>query len=131
MIILCKHQALRLAGGAYPGFFRLAAQIDVLIETVDPTNEAAVDGTVAEIRQIFDTIDWLPLPFQAILDGKTYLPKNKIRPDLFGKQGFLRSGDYRRHFFGTASMRDVVQAFIREKVAYTTLALNTRRLFAK
>jgi len=123
--------ALRLAGGAYPAFFALAAQIDRLIEAVDPFDEAAVDQTVMQIRALFDSIDWLPLPFKAVLEGKTSLPKNKLRPDLFGNQGFLRHGDYRRHFFGKASMLDVVQAFIHEKLIYTELSLNTRRFLAR
>lgn len=121
-------QALRLAGGAFPGFFALAAQVDELIEVVDPFNEAAVEATATQIRALFETIDWLPHPFQAVLNGKTFLPKWKIRPDLFGGQGFLRSGEYRQHFFGNATMSDVAQAFLREKVEYTTLSLNVRRL---
>jgi len=121
---------LRLAGGAFPNFFALANKIDQLMETVDPADPAAVDATVAQIRAHFAEIDWLPIPFQAILDGKTYLPRNKIRPDLFGSQGFLRHGDYRRHFFGDASMLDVIQAFLHEKFVYTTLSLNARRLWA-
>lgn len=122
--------SLRLAGGGFPEFFALAQWIDALIEAVDPHDEAAVDLTVAQIRAIFAEIDWLPLPFQAILDGKTYLPKNKIRPDLFGRQGFLRHGEYRQHFFGNASMFDVIQAFLHEKVMYTALTLNARKLWA-
>ncbi len=119
---------LRLAGGAFPEFSTLANQIDDLIEAVDPANEAAVDDTVAAIRHAFAQIDWLPLPFQDILAGKRYLPKHKLRPDIFGRRGFMRSGAYRRHFFGSASMQAVIRAFVRETFVYTTLALNVRRL---
>ncbi|HRW05709.1 MAG TPA: tryptophan 7-halogenase, partial [Caldilineaceae bacterium] len=123
--------ALRLAGGAFPAFFTLANQIDTLIEAVDPQNEEAVDATVAKIQTLFSAIDWLPLPFQEILAGKTSLPKHKVRPDLFGHHGFMREGDYRRHFFGTASMRMVVQAFLRDKLTYAEAALNARRLLTR
>lgn len=122
---------LRLAGGGFPVFFALANQIDALVEAVDPRDEEAVDATVARIRALFASVDWLPLPFQAVLDGKTSLPKNKLRPDLFGSQGFLRHGDYRRHFFGEASIRDVIQAFLHEKLVYNTTTLNARRLWAE
>lgn len=121
--------ALRLVGGAYPGFFTLAHQIDTLIEAVDPADEADVTQTVAQIRTLFADIEWLPLPFQAILDGKTSLPKNKLRLDLFGHHGFLRSGAYRQHFFGDASTRDLIQAFLHEKLIYNAMTLNARRLW--
>lgn len=125
-------QALRLAGGGFAGFTQLAEQIDQLVETVDPTDDAAVDSIVKQITALFTGINWLPLPFQEVLEGKTYLSKNKIRPDLFQpKNGFLRSGAYREHFFGNASMLDVIQAFVKEKMTYATLPLTLRRMQAR
>ena len=119
---------LKLAGGGFPEFDQIASQIDAIIEQVDPNDEAAVDRAVTTMKKIFAEITWLPIPFQAILDGATSLPKNKIRPDLFKKgQGFMRDGAYREHFFGDNRMGDVIRAFIQEKWHYSTPMLNRRR----
>lgn len=119
---------LHLAGGGFGDFDRLAQTIDQIVDATDPSSDASVERAVVNIRAAFDAIDWLPLPFGEILDGKTFLPKNKVRFDLLGKdQGFLRNGDYRRHFFGAHTMFDVARAFLSEKFKYSTYTLNLRR----
>ncbi|MCA9947885.1 MAG: hypothetical protein KC449_30595, partial [Anaerolineales bacterium] len=77
-----KLVTLKLVGGGYAEFDEVANKVDSLIEQVDPGDETAVNQTVAEINQIFRNLTWIADPFVALLDGKTYLPKNKIRLSL-------------------------------------------------
>ncbi len=121
---------LRLVGGGFDDFERIANQVYALVEAVDPHDEAAVDATVAQIRTLLDDVSWMPLPFRAILAGKNHLPRTKIRLDLFQKkQGFLRDGAYREHFFGNHSMLDIARAFVDETLHYSAPALAVRRRF--
>ncbi|MBN1666108.1 MAG: NAD(P)/FAD-dependent oxidoreductase [Anaerolineales bacterium] len=95
----------RLAGGGFEDFFEIQEQIDALFEAVDPEDEADVERTVTRARTLFAAFPWLPRPFQAVLDGKNHLPRNKFRLTLFKKQsGFMGSAAYRRHFFGDMSL---------------------------
>jgi FADH2 O2-dependent halogenase len=98
----------QLAGGGFDGFFEIQEQVDVLFEAVNPDDEADVDRMVAEANELFAAFKWLPKPFQAILDGKNHLPRNKFRLTLFNKEdGFMGSGSYRQHFFGDLSLLDL------------------------
>ena len=125
---------LKLAGGGFPEFTRIADQIDGLIEACDPADEAAVDRTVAEIQAIFAGVDWLPLAFRRVLAGKNHLPANKLRLSLLaGNESFLKTGAYRRHFFGESTMWDVARIFVQEKVKYAAPVLQwqKRRIWGK
>ena len=125
---------LKLAGGGFPEFARIADQIDGLIEACDPADEAAVDRTVAEIQAIFAGVDWLPLAFRRVLAGKNHLPANKLRLSLLaGNESFLKTGAYRRHFFGESTMWDVARIFVQEKVKYAAPVLQwqKRRIWGK
>ncbi len=71
---------------------------------------------------------WLPKPFQAILDGKNYLPKNKFRLTLFNKEdGFMGSGPYRNHFFGDLSLLDLGLKAAEDMLFYSRPYLKWRR----
>ena len=122
-------QGLRLAGGGFADFERLADQIDTLVEGVNLADEAEVAQVVAEIKGHMLNIDWLPRPFAKVLAGKTYLPKNKLRLGLLNqKRGFMGQGAYRRHFFGNnPSTPTLLKVFLREKVRYSGAGLNLRR----
>jgi len=125
---------LKLAGGGFPEFTRIADQIDGLIEACDPADEAAVDRTVVEIQAIFAEVDWLPLAFRRVLAGKNHLPANKLRLSLLaGNESFLKTGAYRRHFFGESTMWDVARIFVQEKVKYAAPVLQwqKRRIWGK
>ncbi len=125
---------LKLVGGGFAEFDEVAAQVDTLIEAVDLADETAVDQTVAEIRAIFSGLGWMPEPFHALLRGKTYLPKNKIRLGLLNPEtGFMGSGAYRAHFFEDLSLLDLGRFGVREKVRYAApvLAWQQRRLYRK
>ncbi len=116
---------LKLVGGGYAAFDEVADRVDRLIEQVDPHDETAVATTVREITQIFRSLSWIADPFLALLDGKTYLPKNKIRLSLLRPgQGFMRSGAYKAHFFGDLTMRDLLIYGLKEKVRYARPFLN-------
>lgn len=125
---------LRLVGGGFSEFATLSERIDTLIEAVDPADEAAVDRTVAEIRTLYAGFPWLPWAFQQVLAGRNHLPANKLRLSLLRQTtGFMGSGAYRRHFFGTASMREVASFFLSETVKYsaTRVKLQKRRSFRR
>jgi FADH2 O2-dependent halogenase len=118
---------LRLVGGSFPEFAELEEKVYAEIENVDPLDEAAVDGAVARVREVYRGIDWMPLPFEAVLEGKTALPRAKLRPDLLDAQkGFMRTGAYRRHFFGDRSFLAVTTAFVRELMTYSSLGVRLR-----
>lgn len=125
---------LKLVGGSFAEFDTVAGRVNQIMETVDVTNDTAVAAAVADINQIFRALDWIADPFIALLDGKTYLPRNKIRLSLLkpGK-GFMGKGAYKEHFFGRLTIRDLLMYGIREKVRYArpTLARQHKALYKK
>lgn len=118
----------RLAGGGFEGFFQIQEKIDALFEQVNPEDEDDVDRVVAEAQALFAEFPWLPKPFQAVLDGKNHLPRNKIRLNLLNKEdGFMGSGDYRQHFFGDLSFFDLLGKGGRDQFQYSRLVLKWQR----
>ena len=116
---------LKLVGGGYAGFDAVADQVDRIMETVDLDDDDAISAAAAEIDSIFRGLEWIPDPFVALLDGKTYLPKNKIRLSLLKPgEGFMRQGAYREHFFGTMTMPDVLAYGVRERLRFARPALS-------
>ena len=123
---------LKLVGGGYPEFEEVADRVDRIIEAVNPEADTAVTAAVAEINQIFRGLSWIADPFVALLDGKTYLPKNKIRLSLLKPgEGFMRSGAYKAHFFGDLNMIDLLQYGAKEKLKFARpyLAWQHKKLY--
>jgi FADH2 O2-dependent halogenase len=119
---------LRLVGGGFSEFKKLADQIDTIIEAVDPCDEAAVDRAVAEIRALYAPLPWMPWAFQQVLAGKNHLPANKLRLSLLKQNtGFMGGGAYRKHFFGDASLVEVARFFVSESLKYSTSAQTMRK----
>lgn len=117
-------QKLRLSGGGFDGYQHVAEAVDRIVESLDLEKSDDVAAALVQIRNVFDSINWMPLPFQAVLDGHTHLPKNKLRIDLLNrKQGFMRSGDYRQHFFRDHSLFGISAAFVDEWRRYSKPAL--------
>ncbi len=117
-------QNLRLVGGGFEDFKRLADKIDMLIEQSDPTSEEVVDKTVSEIRNLFLSLDWLPDAFRETLKGKMYLPENKLHWKLLQcDKGFMGHGAFRKHFFNNAATLDLMKTFLGEKFNYSTSAV--------
>ena len=116
---------LKLVGGGYAGFDAVAARVDGIMEKVDAAVDSEVNAAVSEISHIFRSLDWIADPFVALLDGKTYLPKNKIRLSLLKPgEGFMRGGAYREHFFGKLTMADILRYGAAEKVRYARPVLD-------
>jgi FADH2 O2-dependent halogenase len=125
---LAQLSGLRLAGGGFDQFFALQKHIDALIEQVDPDDEADVARTVALIRALFGQFPWLSSAFRDLLAGKNHLPNNKLRVNLLNRtDGFLGDGVYNQHFFGGASLADLVAKAVREQAHYSVPALNRQR----
>jgi FADH2 O2-dependent halogenase len=121
-------RGLRLAGGGFAPFFVLQEQIDALIDAVNPDDEADVDRTVAQIREIFGSFPWLSSAFRDLLAGKNHLPNNKLRVNLLNQtDGFLGDGIYRQHFFGDASTVELMGKAVREQARYSVIAVNRQR----
>lgn len=123
---------LRLVGGGFADFRAVADRVDAVIEGVDSADNAAVSAAVAEINRIFRSLPWIADPFVALLDGKTYLPRNKLRLSLLRPQeGFMGQGAYREHFFGDLSLGDLLRYGIKEKLLFArpVLAWQHRRQF--
>ena len=122
-----RARGLKLVGGGFPDFDRLAHQIDTVIERVDSADDQAVLRAVDEIKALFATVDWMPQAFTDVLNGKNYLPANKLRFGLLAKEhGFLGHGAYRAHFFGSGSTAQLIRTFVREKVNYSTPRIKLR-----
>lgn len=118
----------RLAGGGFDEFFQIQEKIDALFEQVNPDDQADVERAVAEAHALFASFPWLPKPFQAVLDGKNHLPKNKIRLNLLNKEdGFMGSGAYRQHFFGNMTLFDLLRQGGKDQIRYSRLALKLQR----
>lgn len=129
-----KLVTLKLVGGGFPEFDEVASQVDGIIENVNPYDEAAVDAAVAEINRIFRALDWIADPFVALLDGKTYLPKNKLRLSLLKPgEGFMGQAAYRDHFFGNLTLLDLFKYGLKEKVQYArpNLERQHKKLYQK
>ena len=118
----------RLAGGGFADFFAIQTQIDTLIDQVNPDDEADVDRTVAQIKAQFAAFPWMPSSFQDLLNGKRFLPDNKLRPNLLNPgTGFMGSGAYRTHFFGQKSLGALLTKAIADQVRYSTQGLRWQR----
>lgn len=125
---------LKLVGGGYAGFDEVADRVDQIMASVDPADGAEVDAAVAEIKAIFRGLSWIADPFLALLDGKTYLPKNKLRLSLLKPgEGFMRSGAYKKHFFDDLTWVDLFRYGIVEKLRYARpyLAWQHKQRFRK
>ncbi|MEM8863294.1 MAG: tryptophan 7-halogenase, partial [Chloroflexota bacterium] len=116
---------LQMVGGGYREFYKLSDEIDDIMKTVDPYNRASVDGAVSEMKTLLNQPDWVPQVFKDLLEGKTYLPKKKIRPDIFKRnKGFLGTGSYREHFFGGIPIKQLLRYAFEEKVRHNPIVIN-------
>jgi len=119
---------LKLAGGGFAPFFELQEKVDALIERVNPDDEADIDRTVAEIRNLYAAYPWMPSAFRDLLNGKNTLPNNKLRVNLFNQSdGFMGDGIYREHFFGNTSMFNLILKAVSEQTRYSATALRWRK----
>ena len=110
-----------LVGGGFVEFDQVADKIDKLVEQLDDQTHptADINTTIAQIDALFATIDWMPPPFAAILEGAITLPKRKIRLSLFKpNSGFLGKDSYRQHFFGSQSITQLLRVYLHEKWQY-------------
>jgi len=118
----------RLAGGGFELFFEIQEKIDALIDAVNPEDEADVDRTVEEVKAHFDRFPWMSSAFKDLLNGKNHLPDNKLRLNLLNSQvGFMGSGAYREHFFGSESPARYLQKAAADQLKYSVPALKLRR----
>jgi FADH2 O2-dependent halogenase len=118
----------KLAGGGFDAFFTLQEKVDALFDAVNPADEADVDRMVAEANALLRGFKWLPLPFNAILDGKNHLAKSKFRLALFKKDdGFMGGGAYRQHFFGEISLLKLGLYGAKDMLVYARLYLRWQR----
>jgi hypothetical protein len=66
--------------------------------------------------------------FKDLLNGKNHLPDNKLRLNLLNRQvGFMGSGAYREHFFGSESPVRLLQKAAADQMKYSVPALKLRR----
>lgn len=120
--------SLQLVGGGFSEFFELANAVDTMVEQVDVENDAAVDAVVSRIRALYAKITWLPPAFRAVLAGRNHLPRRKVRPEIFKSgSGFLGDGAYRQHFFGNASLREVMQFYVKDSIRYAARTIRVQK----
>ncbi|NOQ81085.1 MAG: hypothetical protein GQ548_00995 [Methylophaga sp.] len=115
---------LCLNGGGFDEYTVLADNIDSLIELVDMNNENDIDAVATQIKALLLNIDWLPKAFRDSLNGKNYLPKNKLRWKLLNRDsGFMGKGLFRQHFFPNVTTIDLLASFLNEKLNYSTTSI--------
>ncbi len=118
----------RLAGGGFELFFEIQEKIDALMDAVNPEDEADVDRTVVEIKAQFARFPWMSSAFKDLLNGKNHLPDNKIRFNLLNRQvGFMGSGSYRDHFFGSEPASRLLGKAIGDQLNYSVPAIKLKR----
>ena len=116
--------SLALVGGGFAEFNVLAKEVDALLEAADFSSEQRVRDTAERMERLLGQAPWLPQAFREVLSGKNHLPRRKLRPGLFGREGgFLGSGAYRKHFFGEVRTRQLIERFVSEKLRYSRLRL--------
>lgn len=119
---------LQMAGGGFAEYFEVVSQIDALIAGVNLDDADAVYSVARQCEQILRDLSWIPDPFIAVLDGAVTLPRTKLRLSLLHpKNGFLRTGDYRQHFFGDATILDIMSVLVKEKLRYSRYVLSRGR----
>ncbi|MGR9116409.1 MAG: NAD(P)/FAD-dependent oxidoreductase [Gammaproteobacteria bacterium] len=125
---LTQLAGLKLVGGGFAPFFELQEKVDTLIEQVNPDDETDVYRVVSEIRSLYATYPWMPTAFRDLLNGKTFLPNNKLRVNLFNRNdGFLGDGIYREHFFGNTPLLELIPKAICEQFRYSSIILNWKK----
>jgi tetracycline 7-halogenase / FADH2 O2-dependent halogenase len=83
---------------------------------------------VAAIKALFATFKWMPSTFRDLLDGKRFLPDNKLRPNLLNSgTGFMGDGVYREHFFGKKSPQAYLARAIADQLRYSIPAIKWQR----
>ena len=121
---------LELCGGGFDDYFAVSDQIDAIMAQFD-AGDIEVAAADRRMKHVFATVSWMPRPFADILNGKTYLPRAKIRLDIFKPGGgFMGSGDFREHFFGRHTLPELIRAFSIEKARYSELAIRTSSRWA-
>ena len=116
--------ALELTGGGFAEFEVLAKEVEGLLEADDLSDEEIA----ARVSALLTQTSWLPQAFRDVLDGKTYLPRRKLRAGLLRRNaGFMGVGAYRRHFFAETSLVDMVKTFVSEKVRYSRVKITKSR----
>ncbi len=124
----CRETAsLELAGGGFEEFKTLVDCIDARLDSMVITDPVQIRETTAFIQHTLAEVAWLPQAFRDVLGGKTYLPRRKLRAGLLRpEQGFMGTGRYRQHFFGTTDVPTLIGRFVREKVRYSRRKLPRR-----
>ncbi|AEF99537.1 NAD(P)/FAD-dependent oxidoreductase [Methylomonas methanica] len=125
---LAQLAGLKLAGGGFAPFFELQEKVDTLIEQVNIEDKADVDRIVLKIRNLYAAYPWMPSAFRDLLDGKTFLPNNKLRVNLLNSSdGFLGEGVYRQHFFADTTLSKLIPKALYEQFRYGVFNLNWRK----
>lgn len=111
---------LRLVGGGYSEFDKLATDVDKIITELDMADAAAVNAAVTTIRQRILSEKWVPYSHRAIARGATHLPKRKFSWRLFMSEGgLLGRADYKKHFFGDTNVFDLAFFMLKERLRYS------------
>ena len=109
--------------------YKLWQAYSVLMDRVNPDDEADVDRTVAEVKNLFAQFPWMPTAIRDLLDGKNHLPDNKRRLNLFNRRvGFMGSRESRTHFFRDLNLPQLLYRAARDEKKCSVRGLRKRRL---
>ena len=109
--------SLKLVGGGFAEFEALAQRVERVIEAGNLTDEEKA----SQVKALLSQTSWLPQAYKDVLEGKTYLPRHKLRAGLLQRDaGFMGFGAYRQHFFAKTGVLDLLSNLrISEKVRYS------------
>lgn len=111
---------LQLVGGGYQRFDELADLINQMVDRVDLNNSQAVERTANDMRQLYQQNRWISYAFRELSNGKNHLPDSKFTWRLLMTEGgILGPKDYREHFFSGASLPQLAQFMLAERMRYS------------
>ena len=118
---------LRLVGGGFDAFDKLAKEIDEQIEQLDLTDDQAVRTAISTIRDRILSEKWIPYGHRAIAKGAKHLPKKKFSWKLFMNEGgILGRPDFKKHFFGDTNLFALGMFMIKNRIRYSRAFISRR-----
>jgi len=111
---------LQLVGGGFAGFADLSDRLTSRVLACDLSDEAAVRAVACDLRCSLEAVDWLPAEFRAVLHGRSYLERRKLRPSALTQPGGIMGPPaFRSAVYGNLSFGRLVRSAVLDKVRYS------------
>jgi FADH2 O2-dependent halogenase len=118
---------LKLVGGGFEGFSDFSENMYEVIKSTEGKTAAEIHEATLKMQKCFEEQSWIEPRFSAIMEGKKYLPKNKIRFELL--KPLITKSIYRDHFFGNKRFPAIAVFVMKEFYKYSGVSLGVKRRF--